>query len=204
MKTAINWTVGRRLAAIAAIGAITTVLVGLFAVTGMHGLQKKTAVVAKYEDARTLMHALDTRSSELKVDALKAVSYKDNSGLPKDVVDDSATVTDLTKQLTALKIPSSKLDMTAFNAAWATYEKDIADFVNDAVANKAAALEEVDRVQAANDQMDEMLGKSVDDMEKAASAERARVKAERAHTIRDIGVLGFIGVGTNHLTEYGD
>jgi len=194
MKNAINWTVGRRLAAIAAIGAITTILVGAFAISGMHTLQGDTAVVARYEDARTLMHALDTRSSELKVDALKAVAYKDNSKLPNDVTDDTATVDDLMKKLTVLHIPSSKLDMTAFAASWTTYEKKISDFVNGAVANQSAAREHVQDVQAANDQMDQMLGSSITSMEKDAAAERAAVKASRAHTIRMIGILGVLGV----------
>ena len=202
MKSVITWTVGRRLAAIAAIGAVTTILVGAVAVTGMRTLEGRTAVVAKYEDARTLMHALDTRSSELKVDGLKAVALEDNSKLPNDVVDDIGTVTDLTKQIAELKIPSSTLDMTAFDSAWATYEKKISDFVDGAVADRTAARNQVDQVQAANDEMDKMLSTSIDNMEKDAAAERALVKAAHSHTITMITVLGFLALLTLSAISY--
>jgi methyl-accepting chemotaxis protein len=196
MKSVITWSVGRRLAAIAAVGAITTVLVGAVAVSGFRTLQHEAGEVAKYEEARSLMRALDTRSSELKVDGLKAVAYKDNADIPQDVADDIATVNELTDQLAALNLDATKAQTDAFITAWQTYEKTISDFVDAAVADQAAARSRVEEVQTANDAMDEMLGGAIDDIEKSAGEVRQEVKDQRSQTITLIMILGFVAVIT--------
>ncbi len=79
----ITWSVGRRLAAIAAIGGVTAVVVGGVALSGLDTIEGKSHELADLEEARSLMHALDTRSSELKVDGLKALTYPDNSAIAR-------------------------------------------------------------------------------------------------------------------------
>ncbi|MEP9361890.1 methyl-accepting chemotaxis protein [Nocardioides sp. CN2-186] len=177
----ITWTVGRRLAAIAGIGAVTALVVAGVAYSGFQGLESDSARLAKYQDAIAYMHALDTRSSELKVDGLKAAIYPDNSTLDQDVVDDTATITGLMADLTALDLEVTSGQVDEFNAAWAAYEKSIADYVDGAIADQSAARAKVQQVQAANDQMDDILSAAIDGLEKSATAAEKEAATTRSH-----------------------
>lgn len=170
MKSPVTWTVGRRLAAIAAIGASTTVVVGSVALNGLRNTDSDAEGLAKYQDARSLFHALDTRSSELKVDGLKSITYADNASIAKDVQDDIATIDELMGQLEAIKLDAPQEQTDAFNAAWVKYETAIADFVDAAIKDQGALRARADDIQAANDQMDALLGGTIDQIEQAAQA----------------------------------
>ncbi|KRC43346.1 chemotaxis protein [Nocardioides sp. Root224] len=183
MSLNITWTVGRRLAAIAVIGAATSAVVAGVALAGFRGLDADATELAKWEDARTLMHALDTRSSELKVDGLKAVAYPDNSSLPQDVVDDNATVTDLVNQLKDLDLGAAQEQADQFDQAWVAYGQTIADFVDSAVADQAAARKNVEDVQAANDQMDDLLSGAIDQIETSTDAKAKEADSTRSHAM---------------------
>jgi methyl-accepting chemotaxis protein len=181
MSLNITWTVGRRLAAIAIIGAATSAVVAGVSLSGFRGLEQDAEQLAKLEDARSLFHALDTRSSELKVDGLKSVTYPDNTSIAQDVADDTATIDDLLAELNALGLESdaSAEEAQGFNDAWTGYEAAIADFVDSAVADQEAARAQVEKVQKANDQMDGILSGALDAMETQASAKEAEANSTR-------------------------
>ncbi|WP_243056786.1 methyl-accepting chemotaxis protein [Nocardioides sp. SR21] len=197
MKSPITWTVGRRLAAIAAIGGATAVIVGGVAYSGLNSVESKNAELADLQEARALMHALDTRSSELKVDALKSLSYVDNSEIPADVIDDNGKVQALVDQIKGLELDVEADEMTQFEGAWVSYGQAIADFVDGAVANQNGMRTRADEIQTANDQMDEMLSATFDKIEKAADAKTAEVKD--AQNQAELFVLVTIVVGLTAL-----
>ena len=188
MQSPITWTVSRRLAAIAAIGGATVVLVGGVVVNGLNTLNTEAERTAEYADAVSIMHQLDTRSSELKVDGLKAIAYQDNSKIPADVTDDQGKVADLLTQLKALDLGENSGQRADFEAAWATYGDKIAAFVDDAVADRKAAKSRVEEVQAANDEMDTVLSAAIDVIEKKAAAERQDFEATRG-SVRTLVLL---------------
>ncbi|MFC6341382.1 methyl-accepting chemotaxis protein, partial [Nocardioides hankookensis] len=194
MSLNITWTVGRRLAAIAVIGAATSAVVAGVAYSGFRGLESDAEGLQKYEDARSLMHALDTRSSELKVDGLKAVAYEDNASLAQDVVDDTATINDLMAQLSAIGLGAASDQEEQFNQAWAGYEKAIADFVDAAIKDPKAARANVEQVQAANDQMDDLLSGAIDQIEGAADDARHEAQTTRSHALTLLWVAALIGL----------
>jgi methyl-accepting chemotaxis protein len=196
MKSPITWTVGRRLAAIAGIGAITALVVGGVALSGIRTLDAHATELAKYEDARSLMRALDTRSSELKVDGLKALTVPDNSTIPQDVVDDTATIADLMDQLDAVDVSVTAEQKETFKAAWATYEARIAKFVDAAVADRKAMLPKADKIQKANDAMDELLGGAIDAMEKSAAAKQKKADETRSRVTSLIVLTAVLGLVT--------
>ncbi|GAW52097.1 HAMP domain-containing protein, partial [Nocardioides sp. PD653-B2] len=196
MKSPVTWTVGRRLAAIAGIGAITVVVVGGVALSGIRTLDAHATELAAYEDARSLMHALDTRSSELKVDGLKALTVPDNSTMPQDVVDDTAKIADLLDQLAALDLSVTAEQEQTFDAAWARYEERIAEFVDAAVADRAAMLPKADKVQKANDAMDELLGAAVDAMEASAAAKQQEADETRSSVTSLVVLAAVLGLVT--------
>ncbi|HYF72143.1 MAG TPA: methyl-accepting chemotaxis protein, partial [Nocardioides sp.] len=194
MKSPITWTVGRRLAAIASIGVLTTVAVGGVALSGFRSADTDAEELAKYEDARALFRALDTRSSELKVDGLKSIAYADNAFVAADVVDDLATVEELMAELTALELEASEEQSAAFHAAWEEYGAQIAAFVDAAIKDQDAMRPRVDEIQAANDQMDELLSGAIDQIEAAAAAEEKHADSDRSRAITMFLIAGAIGL----------
>ncbi|MBA2954020.1 HAMP domain-containing protein [Nocardioides sp. MAH-18] len=183
MKSTFTWTVGRRLAAVAGIGAVSAAVVAGVALWGFNSLDHQADQIERYEDARAIMRTLDTRSSELKVDGLKAVAYTDNSTIPQDVVDDSATVAELIGELKALDLPIASGHEQEFEAAWTGYEQAIADFVDAAVADQEAARADVESVQTANDAMDEMLSGAVESIEAETDAIQKDADGDRARSL---------------------
>src|SRR6478736_4724562 len=194
MTLNITWTVGRRLAAIAGIGAVTSVIVAGVAYSGFRGLEEDSDQLAAYQDARSLMHALDTRSSELKVDGLKAAVYPDNEAIADDVVDDTATIDDLMAELHGLDLVVSEDQTKAFDQAWADYETSIASYVDGAIADQQKARKSVEDVQAANDKMDELLSGSIEAIEKSADARTAEADGTRSTALTLLLVAALLGL----------
>ncbi len=73
MSSVLVWTVGRRLAAIAAAGVLTTVALGVTGLQGLADVRTDSEALDRIEQARVLVHQLDTRASELKVDGYKTL-----------------------------------------------------------------------------------------------------------------------------------
>ncbi|WP_296606993.1 methyl-accepting chemotaxis protein, partial [Nocardioides sp.] len=194
MKSPITWTVGRRLAAIAGIGVVTAGVVGGVALNGLHNADSDAESLAKWEDARSILHALDTRSSELKVDGLKSITYADNASIAQDVKDDIGTIDELLADLDAVGLAVTADQATAFKGAWTAYETSIADFVDAAIKDQAAMRARADEIQAANDKMDELLGGTIEQIEAAAQQQQDEADAARSSAIRFFLLAGAVGI----------
>ncbi len=194
MKSPVTLTVGRRLTAIAAIGVLTTAVVGAVALSGLRSTDTDAESLAKYQDARAIFHAMDTRSSELKVDGLKSITYADNASLAQDVKDDIATVDELMAQLEAVGLDATAEQSAAFKDAWTQYEAAITDFVDAAIKDQDAMRARADEIQAANDQMDELLGGTIDQVEAAAQAETDHADSDRSSATTTFLVAGALGI----------
>ncbi|MEP9363839.1 methyl-accepting chemotaxis protein [Nocardioides sp. CN2-186] len=161
----VRWTVGRRIAVITCIGLASAVLVTLVAWAGAGTVASKAERTRTHTDARALVQALDTRSSELKVDAFKAVTLDDPTSSQADVADDTKQVAEMIGALK--KLPLDPDDLATVNdveAAFADYTTTIAAFVDAAVADQAAQRAKAEQIQAANDKMDGALGDFVDSL----------------------------------------
>src|SRR4051794_1692804 len=113
MNSPLTWTVGRRLAAIAGIGVLTSLVVGGAAVRGAADVKSHSDSVQNIQEARSLLHALDTRASELKVDGLKALVLKDPRPIRNDVQDDVATPNALLAELEKLQLDAHNTHQVA-------------------------------------------------------------------------------------------
>ncbi len=135
-------------------------------------------------EARSLLHALDTRASELKVDALKAVIAKDPASVLGDVKDDVATPRALLTELDATRLsPENEARVKKIDVAYEQYMTDISGFVDRAVANQSLMRTRISQIQTANDKSDEVLGSAIDefdgDSQKAARSLTSTVDAMR-------------------------
>ena len=81
----IRWTVGRRVAAITVIGLTSAVLICIVAWSRADEVINDAERAKVHGEARALVQSLDTRSSELKVDAFKSVTFADPTIAQADV-----------------------------------------------------------------------------------------------------------------------
>ena len=195
MHSPITWTVGRRLAAIAGIGVVTAVVVGGVAVQSAANVRHQTHRLQAIEDARSISHALDTRASELKVDAYRSLVLSNPASERDEVKGDIATPRELIAQLKALELSSGdQARVRAMESGYETYISTIRDFVDRAVANQEAMLPKAGEIQAANDKTDAFLGSSVDHFESAAKAQAATVDRTIGRMITVTVVAGLLGL----------
>jgi methyl-accepting chemotaxis protein len=199
MKTpAIRWTVGRRIAVITAIGVLTTTTVTAVALVASGHVESQAADTNANQRAAVVLNALDTRSSELKVDALKSVALAHPETLKADVVDDTATVAEDLAVLKRIKLDHHNTEqVAAIEKAFATYTARIGAFVDAAAADQGAARARTDDVQKANDAMDTVLGSAVDDFTadaaKGEDALRAQISSLKG-TILIASVIGLLAL----------
>ena len=105
------------------------------------------------------MQRLDTRSSELKVDGFKAVTFDDVDAAQADVADDTQQVADMIAELKKLPLDPDDLEaVDALEEAFGTYTTEIAAFVEAASADQDGQRANAEKIQEANDKMDATLG----------------------------------------------
>ncbi|MEV7430676.1 methyl-accepting chemotaxis protein, partial [Nocardioides sp. NPDC092400] len=194
MKTLITWSVGRRLAAIAGIGVTTSVVITGVAVHGLQQVDRLSQELAALEDTRSGMHAIDTRSSELKYDALKSLTAEDPRTVVTDVEEDVATMEELVASLPSDNIEVSPDEVAAFGAALDGYGRDIAAFVAGAVKDQRAMHARVGEIQEANDKVDDIVGGAVEDLTGSAEAKTDEVDGARSDMMRNILVVAVLGM----------
>ena len=113
MKSYITWTVSRKLTALAGIGLVMGATLGVVTVQGLSRIDSGQQRLTSLQTAGSLMHALDTRASELKVDGYKALTLPDTSGSLAELADDTKTPQDLIAQLKALPLDATAKDRVA-------------------------------------------------------------------------------------------
>ncbi|MFS3128380.1 methyl-accepting chemotaxis protein [Nocardioides sp. Bht2] len=198
MSLNITWTVGRRLAAIAGIGAATTLIVAGVAYNGFHELEQDAERLQAFESGLSLMHALDTRASEIKVTALKSVAYKENAKLADDIDEDTAEINKLVEEIGTLDLPSTEEQAAEFRGAWAAYIDAMDTFVESAIADRPAAQARVDEIQKSNDNMDLLIGGTIDALEeraKVARGERVDTRNRASMLLYGASAFGLILLG---------
>ena len=191
----INWTVGRRITAIACLGALTTLLVAVVSVAATRSSRDETARVDAIQNALVTLRALDTRASELKVDAFKSLTYADQSGSQADVKDDTQQVGELIATLRGYDLDEhNSSQVEKLSGLFDTYTSTISAFIDSAVEDRADAIERVEEIQTANDVTDDALGATIDDLtQDAATADQALADAV-AGSQRTVVLAGLLGL----------
>ncbi|WP_164775154.1 HAMP domain-containing protein, partial [Nocardioides pantholopis] len=184
MKNLVTWTVGRRLAAIAGIGMLSSLVICAVAVHSVQQLDESGHELDAQQDTRAALHAIDTRSSELKYDALRSVSAEDPAALAAEVEEDVATLNELVDAMPTGTLETTAEQEAAFQRLLSGYAATVTAFVADAVEDQKATRDRVAEIEAANDEVDAVLGGSIDQIT-AESRERAADEAgARSGTIR--------------------
>lgn len=193
-KPRIDWTVGRKLTALAATGVLTTLTIAATAVIGLNNFSDAEDEMVRVNEVRGAIRALDTRASELKVSALYALIDNDAEANLADVKDDTTTVADILNTIDEANVsefnPTLAEDLAGLRPAADTYTADIADFVESAIEDQPKARANSHEIQSANDAMDEVVGKALDDViEHTAAAEEDMAAAITQARIITLSVL---------------
>ncbi|GAA4380689.1 methyl-accepting chemotaxis protein [Nocardioides caricicola] len=190
----IRWTVGRRIAAITAIGLTSAILISAIAWSSAGEVKSDAERAKTHNQARALVQSLDTRSSELKVDAFKAVTLDDPSSAQADVADDTQQVADFIAEMRKLDLDTDdKKTIDAMEADFATYTSEIAAFVDAAVADQDAQRAKAEQIQVSNEKMDDSLGAMIEMLDED-SVEASQATIDAADSMRTI-VLIFSVIG---------
>ena len=189
----LTWFAGRRLAVrFGVLLGVVTVAFGALLVsllTSNATVREASATRSTVGHAEVLVLQLDTRASELKVDALKSLAADDPRDLLADVQDDEATAAGLLEELAGLPLTGDAATAAdALEGSFAVYTDAITAFVDGAVVDQDAARLRADEVQDANDVSDAAVSAAKDVLEAATSAADAEVLAAVDRATR-LGVL---------------
>ncbi|MBJ7358813.1 methyl-accepting chemotaxis protein [Nocardioides sp.] len=191
----INWTVSKRISAIAALGILTTCIVGGVGIVEAKSAQQDSAKAAEIDEALLTLRALDTRASELKVDGFKSVTLSDPTVAQADVADDTAQVEELVAELEAFDLASENEDqIVEVGSAFEEYTAAISAFVDAAVQDPEQMRERVEEIQAANDITDEVLSSTLEDFHEDAAAANDAADHAVSTLVTLILVVGAIGL----------
>src|SRR3546814_16834926 len=95
-----------KLALLSGVAVLASLLIAYGGRTGLADLKSASDTEVELSRARASLHHLDTRNSELKVDAYRALS-DDPEAVAGDVVDDVATVDEVLATLAGLALPAA-------------------------------------------------------------------------------------------------
>lgn len=191
----IRWSVGRRLSAIIAIAALVILTQGVVSWRSARDVAADVDDVHVDGQAQAIYQALDTRASELKVSALKAVLVADPAAVTADVEEDAATVDELLAGLDDLDLSNEAAARAReVRGAFDAYTPAISSFVDDAVAEQAAQVNKIDLIQSANDALDKTLGEAVEASGSDADAQTANALGTASGLRRIVLVLAAAGL----------
>lgn len=157
-------TTRRSVAAVTLVGLVATAAVAMVAWRAAAAVEEDARTAERETHARSLYQFLDTRSSELKVSALKALAGTNPDVLRAEVADDTNTVGILIADLQGLDLDADGAARAdAVESAFARYTASIATYVDAADAERRSERPTVRDVQAANDAIDAVLSAAVTD-----------------------------------------
>jgi len=151
-------------------GLITTVLVS------NHQVDQAVSELAVHSDARALVLQLDTRASELKVDAFKVLMDPDPQAESAGLQEDLAAPQELLDELVGLQLRGdAQAAVAALRTSYADYDTAIVAFVDDALTDQAATRARWQEIQALNDLIDSSMGSTLDALTAATGDAQERV-----------------------------
>ena len=197
MHRKLSLSVGRRLAVLAGIGALSSVALGGVALTGLSGVQHANEELRVLQSAQTLLLRLDTRSSELKVDGYKAAVRPDPKEGLAELAEDIETPKALLAELQALPLPADMAEWTAkVDTAYNAYFAGISTYVDAAIANQAVARSRFQEIQTANDGIDDILGETIDAAQALEESTEAALAARIARVQLLTAVVCLLGLAS--------
>jgi methyl-accepting chemotaxis protein len=162
--------VAKRLGLIVGIGAVLLAALAGINFISQNKLAAQNRTITGLEGGLAALHHLDTRQSELKVDAYRSLLGQDVTGDVKDDVDSSTEAADAVAAsgLTADQLAT----FTRIRPDFVAFSAFITDFTAAAKANRAAAVKNIDEIAERNHVTDDELGELTDAATASAGTEQ--------------------------------
>jgi methyl-accepting chemotaxis protein len=162
--------IAKRLTLMVATGVVALAAVMTISLVGQHRLNAQAENVRRLEAGLAALNHLDTRQSELKVDAYRAALGQDTSS---DTSDDVQSSVDAADAVAAVGLPSAMAATFATNRAdFTSFSAFITDFVTSAVAAPASVSSRLGEIATRNKTTDDEIGSLGDTITAAVAQER--------------------------------
>ena len=188
-------TVGRRVATIVALGLLVALAIGGVA---LHANSRVTAAqdeLSRSIAAQQFTLQLDTRASELKVDALVALVRADAKATVPEVEGDVAAVFALLDQIDALRLTGDEGRSAAnLRELFGTYSSQMRNLVLTAVSDQASARGNWEAVQRANDVTDDAVDAANETFAATVAKRQAEVATLSRRLNQTVGASLLLGV----------
>ncbi len=189
--------IAKRLGVIVLTGVLGLATLAVITLFGQYQLAQQAETMRTLESGMAALNHLDTRQSELKVDAYRSALGQDVTG---DVVDDVASATEAADAVEAVGLPQELADTFAgIRPSVNDFGAFIAGFVQRAVADPAAVRGDLGEIAERNSAVDDQLGALNERVRAAVTRERA----DMADTVTRSRWLAWIVVGIGLLLLIG-
>ena len=187
-----NLGVARRLTLLVAVAVVTLGIVVIVGLVTQDRVADQGKDLAKLEGAKAALNHLDTRESELKVDAYRSALGHD---VVDDVVEDVESVVEAVADIDATGMPAEiAAKFEPIRADVKDFSTFIEAFVRAGVADPASVTGRLDEVQERNNVVDDQLDALHEDLDAAMVAERADMDSTVASGQWTAIIVGGLGL----------
>ena len=197
MRRLQNIGVAKRLGLIVSTGAVLLAALACINLWSQNRVAAQSRYITGLEQGLAALHHLDTRQSELKVDAYRSLLGQD---VTQDVADDIDSSTEAQDAVTSSGLTADMLATFATNRTDFTAFSDfIKQFTADAKTNRSAAVARIGEVADRNHVTDDELGALTDQVAAAVEQEQS----DMAAAVRFSRLLALIVAGAGLLIMIG-
>jgi methyl-accepting chemotaxis protein len=187
-------TLSRKLAALGGVGLVVALAIGGVSMAGTRQTAESQDQLLVAQQVQVLARELDTRSSEMKVDALKAMVRQNPKDQLPELAEDGLTIAERFDVLATLPVDAGCAEqITELRELFATYTKEITAIIDGAVDDQEQARADWEKVQQANDVTDEALGTFQEEIDKDVTSLVAEIDRTGAR-VRTV-LLTVLGLG---------
>src|SRR4051812_26712272 len=170
MRSLQNIGVAKRLGLIVGAGSVLLASLAGMNLHSQSTVATESKKITGIQQGLAALHHLDTRQSELKVDAYRSLLGQDVTG---DVSDDVQSSTDAQDAVAASGLtPGLLASFAAIRADFTGFGDFITQFTKDAKEDRAAAVQRIDEIADKNHKTDDELGALTDQATAAAESQQ--------------------------------
>jgi methyl-accepting chemotaxis protein len=190
--------VGKRLSVIVISGVVVAACVTGIGMWSQGRLAEQAEVVRAFTLTKAALNHLDTRESELKVDAYRAANGEDTTG---DVVDDVASALEALAASEEFSLPGTIDDQIKdLSTSVSDFNAFTTQFVTDAVRDPASIRDRYDQVAEQNNVVDDKIGAIHEELDKAIAQEQVDMAATTSSA--RLWMLLVAGIGMAALVSF--
>jgi methyl-accepting chemotaxis protein len=169
-----NLGIAQKIGVLCAAGVFVSAATGAVGIYAQNRLTDQAEQVRALESANGRLHHLDTRESELKVDAYRALAEADVAAIIADLPGDLDSVTQTLAELDEITLPAEiRADVAALKPEAVAFNTFIDAFVSDAAKAQQSVVPREPEIAARNHDLDDRIGALEDTIDARIVVERA-------------------------------